>query len=152
MKKGKKIEKIAEKVRLCKRSGFKLSASFLFGTPGETLEDMEETIRFACSLPLDSASFGLIIPFPGTDVRKEAIEKGYLVHSDYDHYSPNIDYFKPPLATPEWTGADLLAMQKKGNRRFFFRPKQMVKLLPTLANPVNIKRYLLSFYHVVKKG
>ena len=151
MKKGKKIEKIAEKVYLSKKNGFKLSASFLFGTPGETLGDMEETIRFAASLPLDSASFGIMIPFPGTELRKEVMEKKYLVHSNYEYYNPGVENFKPPIETPEWTAADLLNMMRKANRAFFFRPKQILKLLPTMVlNPVNVKRYMSSLLRVLR--
>jgi len=151
MKKGKKIEKIAEKVYLSRKNGFKLSASFLFGTPGETLSDMEETIRFAASLPLDSASFGIMIPFPGTELRKEVMEKKYLVHSNYEYYNPGVENFKPPIETPEWTAADLLNMMRKANRAFFFRPKQILKLLPTMVlNPVNLKRYMSSLFRVLR--
>ncbi|OGW25946.1 MAG: hypothetical protein A2X59_12330 [Nitrospirae bacterium GWC2_42_7] len=151
MKKGKKIEKIAEKVHLCKKNGFKLSASFLFGTPGETLGDMEESIRFAVSLPLDSASFGTVIPFPGTELRKEVIEKGYLVHSEYEYYNPGLDNFKPPIETQEWTADDLLDMLKKANQAFFFRPKQVLKMLPTIMlNPSNIRRYMVSLFRTIK--
>ncbi|MEI7752761.1 MAG: radical SAM protein [Candidatus Omnitrophota bacterium] len=145
MRKGKKIEKIVEKVRLCKKAGFTLSSGFLFGTPGETLADMEETIRFALALPLDSAAFGLVVPFPGTRVRQEAIEKGYLIHSDYEHYNMGLTNVRPPIETPEWTGKDILQMTKKAYRRFFLRPGKMLKLLPSIANPVNIKRYIDSF-------
>lgn len=145
MKKGKKIEDIVAKVFLCKKAGFRVTSSFLFGTPGETLADMEETIRFATSLPLDSASFSLIMPFPGTDVRTEAIKKGYLLHSDYNAYNLGLEVVRPPLATPEWTGEDIVQMIKSANSRFFLRPKQILNLLPTMMNPVNLKRYAISF-------
>lgn len=151
MKKGKKVENIAEKVFLSKRMGFKVSASILFGTPGETLADMEESIRFALALPLDSCSFGIVIPFPGTDLRKEVLEKGYLVHNDFEYYNPNMDNFRPPIRTPEWSPEDLLAMQKKGNRKFFLRPGQIIKLLPTMINPVNLKRYVQTLYRVLTR-
>jgi len=151
MKKGKTVGKIAEKVRLCARRGFKLSASFLFGTPGETIEDMEETIRFAKSLPLDSASFAIVIPYPGTELRDEVVSKGYLVHSDYEDYNPVIEGFRPAIETPDWSGADLIRMQMKANREFFLRPKQVLKLLPTMASPVHMKRYMESFFRIIKK-
>lgn len=146
MKKGKKLEDIVAKVHLCKKAGFKVSSSFLFGTPGETLENMEETIRFALSLPLDSACFSLVMPFPGTEVRLEAIAKGYLVHSDYEDYTMSLENVRPPMRTPEWSGENILAMIKKANRRFFLRPKQIIKLLPSMMNPVNIQRYVRSFF------
>ena len=150
MKKGKQLSKIVEKVYLCKKAGFKVSSSFLFGTPGETLADMEETIRFAVSLPLDSACFSLVMPFPGTEIRAEAIQKGYLVHSDYEDYTMSLDNIRPALATPDWNGEDILRMIRKANRRFFVRPKQVLKLLPSLVNPVNIKRYVVSFLKTLR--
>ena len=151
IKKGKKIEEITEKVYLCKKYGFKVSSSFLFGTPGETLEDMEETIRYAVSIPLDSASFGIVTPFPGTELRKECMEKGYLVHSDYEYYNIAMDRFTPPIETPEWKAADLMRMIQKANRAFFLRPRRVLKLLPTILNPVNLKRYAIALKDTFKK-
>jgi radical SAM superfamily enzyme YgiQ (UPF0313 family) len=150
MKKGKKIEEIAEKVYLCKEHGFKVSASFLFGTPGETLEDMEKTIRFAAALPLDSASFGIVIPFPGTELRKEAIEKGLLLHSDYEYYNIGLVHSRPPIETPEWSAEDLISILKKANRSFFLSPGRVMRLLPTMLNPVSLKRYMSSLYQVLR--
>ncbi|MDD5774558.1 MAG: radical SAM protein [Candidatus Omnitrophica bacterium] len=141
MKKGKRIEKIEQKVRLCKKYGFTLSASFLFGTPGETLGDMEETIRFAQSLPLDSASFGIVIPFPGTELYKEVVRKGYLVAHDYTYYNPTIDHFRALIITPDWSESDLLRIVRTANRRFFFRPKQVAKLLPALLTRANFSKF-----------
>jgi anaerobic magnesium-protoporphyrin IX monomethyl ester cyclase len=150
MKKGKKVEEIAEKVHLSKKHGFKISASFLFGTPGETIEEMEETIRFAAALPLDSASFGIVTPFPGTELRKEAMEKGFLVHSDYEYYNIGLVNSRPPIVTPQWSAEELLSMIKKANRAFFFRPGRMVRLLPTMLNPTSFKRYVSSLYQVLR--
>lgn len=150
MKKGKKLEDIVAKVHLCKKAGFKVSSSFLFGTPGETLEDMKQTIRFAISLPLDSACFSLVMPFPGTEVRKEAEAKGYLAHSDYEDYTMSLENMRPPLQTPDWSGKDILFMIRKANRDFFLRPKQIMTLLPSMLNPVNIKRYAVSFLKTLK--
>lgn len=150
MKKGKKLDEIAEKVRLCKRLGFKVSSSFLFGTPGETIADMEETIRFAKSLPLDSASFGTLIPFPGTELREIAIETNSLVHSDYEYYNIGLASTRPPIETEEWSGQDLLAMVKRANRAFFFSPKRVIKLLPTIFNPKNFKRYASMLSQVIR--
>lgn len=152
MKKGKKIEEIAAKVCLCHKKGFKVSASFIFGTPGETLEDMEETIKFAKMLPLDSVGCGIVTPFPGTEIREEAIKKGYLKHSDYEYYNLNLNNVRPAIETPEWTAQDLIQVIKKANRAFFLRPKQILKLLPTMCKTVNIKRYLDSLSKVISNN
>lgn len=150
MKKGKKVEGIANKVYLCHKKGFKLTATFLFGTPGETLDDMEETIRFATTLPLDSATFGIVIPFPGTELRKEAIEKGYLVKRKYEYYNPTRSDFLPLLETPEWSSSNLIQIIKKANRAFFLRPTQILRLFPVLLNPINRKRYISILIKILR--
>lgn len=150
MKKGKKVERIREKVLLAHEFGFKLSANFIMGTPGETKEDMAETIEFALSLPLDSSGFGIVIPFPGTELRREAIEKGYLVHSDYSKYNPLMAKVYPPLKTPDWNGNDLIEMQKLAYRKFFFRPKYILKAIPQMFKGKNLKKYLNTLKSVIK--
>jgi anaerobic magnesium-protoporphyrin IX monomethyl ester cyclase len=150
MKKGKRVGDIANKVRLCHKKGFKLTATFLFGTPGETLDDMEETIRFATTLPLDSATFGIVIPFPGTELRKEAIKKGYLVKRNYEYYNPTRPDFLPLIETPEWSSSDIIQIIKKANRVFFLRPKQILKSFPILFNPSNIKRCIPILFKILR--
>jgi radical SAM superfamily enzyme YgiQ (UPF0313 family) len=139
MKKGKKVGDIFEKVQLCHKKGFKLSASFLFGTPGETLEDMEKTINFSLSLPLDSAAFGIVIPFPGTELRREAIETRCLVKRDYEYYNPSRFDFLPLIKSPNWSEGDLKQMLIKANKKFFFRPMKVLKLAPSLIRPNNLR-------------
>lgn len=151
MRKGKTLEKIREKVLLAHKYGFDLSANFIFGTPGETKEDMVKTINFALSLPLNSASFGIIIPFPGTEIRKEAIKKGYLVHSDYNKYNPESAKVYPPLKTPDWDGKDLIEMQKLAYKKFYFRPIYILKAILQIFKGKNYKEYFSAFRSLIIK-
>jgi len=48
------------------RAGLAVDGHFIMGYPKETLADMEETIKFAYSLPLTFAHFYLATPFPGS--------------------------------------------------------------------------------------
>tara|TARA_Y100000031_G_scaffold157149_1_gene216780 strand:+ start:10934 stop:12364 length:1431 start_codon:yes stop_codon:yes gene_type:complete len=48
------------------KAGLVVDGHFIMGYPGETLADMEQTIRFAVSLPLTFAHFYLAAPFPGS--------------------------------------------------------------------------------------
>jgi len=49
---------------------FMLSGFFMLGFPGENEENMRNTIRYACSLPLHTASFHSVVPYPGTGLEK----------------------------------------------------------------------------------
>ena len=49
--------------------GLKVAAFFILGLPGENLDDMKQTIRYARKLAkagVDEAAFSLFIPLPGT--------------------------------------------------------------------------------------
>jgi len=151
MKKGKRLERIREKVWLAHKIGFELSATFIFGTPGETKEDMLKTIDFALSLPLDSASFGIVIPFPGTELRKEVIEKNFLVHSNYENYNPGCIEDQPAIETPDWNGEDLKKILKLAYRKFFFRPRYFLKSIPKIFLGENRRKYFDALKFVLSK-
>jgi anaerobic magnesium-protoporphyrin IX monomethyl ester cyclase len=53
-------------VDLFHQSGIEVAAFFIVGYPGETVASIEETFRFALSLPLDQVSFNVPFPLPGS--------------------------------------------------------------------------------------
>jgi radical SAM superfamily enzyme YgiQ (UPF0313 family) len=130
MKKHKTVEDIKEKVLLAKRMNFSVSANFIFGTPGETRRDMEETIKFALSLPLDDATFGMVTPYPGTEVREIAKKANVLVHSDYSSYTIKLfSRAEHAISTKDFTSDDLRSVLWKAYLRFHFRPKNFLRVL-----------------------
>jgi anaerobic magnesium-protoporphyrin IX monomethyl ester cyclase len=60
------IEESARAVRLYRENGIEVAAFFMVGYPGESTESIEETFRFALSLPLDEISFNVPFPLPGS--------------------------------------------------------------------------------------
>ena len=150
MKKGKKLTEMGDKVELCKRLGFKTSATFLFGTPGETIEDMEETVRYALSIPLDKAAFGIVIPFPGTEVRRIAINNNLLVHSEYDKYNPILERCRPAIQTNDWNVDQLIAMVLKARNKFYMRPKFIIQNLSKVLFSGNVRMYSAMIYSMLR--
>ena len=65
---GKKIAKpaIAKGITLTKAAGIDTACFFMFGFPGETRQEMDQTIAFAKQLNPTYASFHVAIPYPGT--------------------------------------------------------------------------------------
>lgn len=66
IQKGIDIKDITTAVNLTKKAGIEVAGFFIIGFPGETEEEMMETISFATRLNLDYASFHPVIPYPGT--------------------------------------------------------------------------------------
>ena len=69
------MEETEQAVNWVKKCGIKVYCSFIIGHPGETYKTAMATIRFAAKLHPDSVSFGLMVPYPGTEVAEYA-QKG----------------------------------------------------------------------------
>ncbi len=60
------LEQARRAVEITKKAGIECKASFIFGIPGETEEDCEDTLAFALELSPDLASFYPFDLFPGS--------------------------------------------------------------------------------------
>ena len=76
-----KIEQIRNAVSLCKQFGIKVGGTFIIGTPGETEDEMLQTLEFVKSLHLDKFSFFTLNPYPGTPLWDDAT-KDHLLPDD----------------------------------------------------------------------
>lgn len=98
IKKGETKQQIKEAVRLARKCGLKVRSFFILGHYGETVETIQETIRFAIDLNPDVPSFGLILPNPGTEIRKLAEKKGSglrILNNNWMNYNQmNYDCFE----------------------------------------------------------
>lgn len=65
-------------VRWAKKAGIWTNGFFIIGLPGETEQTYLKTIKFAKELDLDTASFFIATPYPGTDLYKFCIQRGYI--------------------------------------------------------------------------
>jgi anaerobic magnesium-protoporphyrin IX monomethyl ester cyclase len=96
MKKQATVEEGKQAVRLFHQAGIEVAAFFIVGYPGESIASIEDTFRFALELPLDSISFNVPYPLPGSQLleRVSKVEKGkdwneenettFLYESEFD--------------------------------------------------------------------
>jgi radical SAM superfamily enzyme YgiQ (UPF0313 family) len=85
--KGIKLEQAVRAVGMIKKSGIEIAGFFMLGLPGETVESMEETIRFAIRLNPDYAKATILVPFPGTRIYNEFEQKGLIKTKDWSRYN-----------------------------------------------------------------
>jgi radical SAM superfamily enzyme YgiQ (UPF0313 family) len=62
------IEHGIKAVEMTKAAGIKIFGSFMIGSPGETADTVEETIRYIKRLDLDEIGLGVTTAYPGTDL------------------------------------------------------------------------------------
>ncbi len=122
-----KIGVVPPVVRRLSQAGISVNGFFMLGFPGETREEMEETIRFACDLDLSTALFSLVIPNPGTKLRTLAVEEGAQSNQDFSDYSINAVNGNASRVEAR----ELIALQKKAYRKFYLSPRRMWKVYRT---------------------
>ena len=112
-------KEVKEGIRIIKRSGIKVVGSFILGIPSETKEEMEQTVDFALSLPLDGATFFIFTPYPNTELRNLAFQYGKVSTNwqDYSGHPSTLPYIPKNL-----TQEELLDIQSKAYKRFLLRP------------------------------
>ncbi len=84
-------------VELSKRFGFTIDATFIFGAPNETKEDMQKTFELIKNKSIDRALAFSITPYPGTELWKYVKNEGIVKDVD------DID----------WKGIDLRRFNEK---------------------------------------
>jgi len=100
---------------------------FMLGFPGETLDEMNQTIEFACDLDLSTALFSLVIPNPGTDLRDMVIEEGETENKSFSDYSITAVNSNASKVDP----GQLVKLQKHAYRKFYFNPKRAWHIFQT---------------------
>ncbi len=125
VKKGLTKKKIIEGINLIKDAGLDIAGFFIIGYIGETKEEIKETIKFSCELPLLRANFFLFLPLPGTESYLELKDRLELDKVDWEHF-----YFtRPTYNYLKISNKELKNLQREAFLRFYLRPKIFIKNL-----------------------
>jgi len=71
-------ETIRSAARHLKKNNIRLQTSNMFGIPGETVENALETVRFNMEVGTSFAFAAMLMPFPGSNIEKKALELDWL--------------------------------------------------------------------------
>jgi anaerobic magnesium-protoporphyrin IX monomethyl ester cyclase len=123
-----KLYEIAKSVENAKNAGLFVHTFWIAGFPGETRDDMEETIAFAASIGADSYSVAILSPLPGTPVYREVVERqlwwpqgGGLDNMTYRSSLVKVDGFDGPEEFESWVNKQNIRLNellgKKDPRR-----------------------------------
>ena len=87
MKKGITLKQAEEAVKAAKDVGVEVLTSFILGFPGETRDEIDETINFSIKLDADYSQFSILTPFPGTPIYHELKQKKLIDTENWDRYT-----------------------------------------------------------------
>ncbi len=147
-----KLQNITKAAHCIKdNSGIQVEGLFILGLPGETREETLETIRYACTLPIDMAQFSVLTPYPGSPLFHELRARGEIdtgIRPDgsvdlnvWHRYSAYICFndVDPIWTTPTQTAEELRRLQKRALRRFYLRPRQILRQVRRVR-PSNVRK------------
>lgn len=68
IRKGLDLARLPERIAMLKRHGIDVGGFFMIGFPGETREEVAQTVDLALSLDIDMAAFSVLVPLPGSEI------------------------------------------------------------------------------------
>ena len=78
------LQEVKRTFELCKQIGIRTATSFMLGIPGETVEDMQATFKFAKALNADICMFNIFIACPGSKLYEEVVTQH--LYDQMDNY------------------------------------------------------------------
>jgi len=107
VKKPVKLNKVHAILDMAKSLGFETIANFVIGFPGETWEQIRETLHFAESINVDLVNFHLATPLPKTELMEICLRDGYLPQDIDIEAIATTGYTKGLISTSEFTPSEL---------------------------------------------
>jgi len=123
------IDQIKRGIEILQLAGIDVIGQFMIGNPGETLETVKQSVKFAKESGCIKAVFGTAVPFPGTGLWQYVEDNGkFLVEPDvtrFEEMNPRIIFETPEFSAKERLKAielvreaGLLGERVEGESRF----------------------------------
>ena len=119
------IEQARKAVKIVKEAGIQVLGSFIIGFLQDTIETVNETIRFAKTLNLDYAEFSVLTPYPGTPIYEHAKKNNLLLTEDWSKYTG----LEPTTKIEGVSGSKLKSLLQRAYLTFYLTPKNIYNWL-----------------------
>ncbi len=147
LKKGTTVAQNEQAVKWAHEVGLSVRADFIMGTPGDTLESMQKTLNFAIKMNMDLAHFNKFTPYPGTELYRILIDKGYKF--DFSKSCSQLDH-SIIMYVPD--GIDKEEYKKfidNAYKKYYLRPKYLAKQVINIRSFEDINRYWAGFKAII---
>jgi radical SAM superfamily enzyme YgiQ (UPF0313 family) len=91
----------AAAVRQLHDHGVMVNGSFVFGMDADDASVFERTVEWAIGQGIETATFHVLTPYPGTTFFREVEAQGRLLHRDWDRYDTRHAVFQPARMSPD---------------------------------------------------
>ena len=81
--------------------GVMVNGSFVFGMDGDDATVFDRTVAWAVGRGIETATFHILTPYPGTALHERMRAAGRILHDDWDRYDTRHVVFRPARMTPD---------------------------------------------------
>jgi len=142
IKKGMRIEVAERFTKDCHDLGVTIHGTFILGLPGETMETIEETVRFANRINPHTIQVSLAAPYPGTFLYDQAVTNGWLDAANAELVDDNGIQIAP-LHYPHLSHQQIYDSLESFYKRFYFRGNKIASIVGEMVrSPEMMKRRL----------
>jgi len=147
--KGLKVHQIEEGVKMAKKAGLEPHLTIMLGYPWESLEDAKNTIALSKRLfargYVDTMQATIVVPYPGTPLYKECVEKGWLKvdPTDYEAFDMRGSVMTIPFSE------DKLYELTQELYASFFTPQYMLRKILSVRTYADVKFLFYSAWKLV---
>lgn len=142
IKKGITLEGVEKACRLIYKTGIDVKTYFILGHPGETVNTLNDTIRFMTRLPARYAAINFMTPFPGTQLWDTAEKFGYFDRQKLEALNFLSD--KPVFIPYGLTEEILMKKIKEAYLKFYLNPKTIFRHIKALRDIEAFKKIFMG--------
>jgi len=104
IKKGETVAQCVAAVKMAKKIGFHVSATFIYGLPGDSFKNRMNCIRLTDDLKLDMVRYNNATPYPGTELYEIARKEGRLnIKGLYENFFSVSAFIENPFKSIPFT-------------------------------------------------
>ena len=122
IKKNITLDKAEEVINWCNKLGIQTTGLFMLGHPTDTLQSIDNTINFAVNIPFTDAACCISTPLPGSEQFSQMFGDNYM-ELDFTKFNTMCSIVPPE----NMTNYDILLKQKEFYKRFYLRPKVIIR-------------------------
>jgi len=100
-----KLDKARQVNKIARKLGIVRIAYFIIGFPGETKQQIMDTVKFGRELQLEWNGMFIYNPLPGSQLFEECLERGLIKEDNF--FEAGNQYFASGLYSDEWTSDEL---------------------------------------------
>jgi anaerobic magnesium-protoporphyrin IX monomethyl ester cyclase len=129
-------------VQWTRAANIDIRGAFMLGNPGETVENLKQTIDYSKKMGIQFAIYNITTPFPGTQLYKKMEEQGYLKHREWELY----DLAHAAMDLPTVASQDVERYYSLAYRGFYFRPGYILKRIAAIRTVYQFTAYWKVFW------